>query len=75
MEVSSESDLKTVASRLNTNILPNTDSTFDLLSNWIKPFFWSVLKYQTLPLQAAFPDPEAFWNALGEWDFERRFSN
>ncbi|NUO64841.1 MAG: hypothetical protein HOQ26_08995 [Gemmatimonadaceae bacterium] len=57
-------------------LLPTTDASFDLLANWISPYYAPAVQYGTMPLEVGqiFIDPIALWTALGEPEPERQFS-
>jgi hypothetical protein len=60
---------------LDLKLLPAYDRTFDVLANWIKPFYASMTAYGTMPVNAGLSIPlDLFWDALCEPEPERQFS-
>jgi hypothetical protein len=58
------------------DLLPAYDRTFDLLADWIKPFYRPVTAYGTMPIPIG-PQSiplDVFWDALCEPEVERQFS-
>lgn len=49
LDVRDVGDLQAVVGVTNREILPKWDASFDLLSNWIRPFYNSIGRYGTIP--------------------------
>lgn len=75
IDASSSDKIKEIAPHLDMNIFPPYDMTFDLLANWIKPFYRPLTAYGTLPIDFSFTDinPNILWEALGQFEPERQF--
>ena len=76
IDISSQKNIDEVLPYLNTKLLPETDPSFDLLSNWIKPFYQEITSYGTLPWSVNLSrsmTPETLWEVLSMMEPERQF--